>query len=189
MKILVIGGTKFIGPVVVRQLTAMGHEVTLFHRGKTIAELPIKVHQILGDRTHLLEFKSKFEEISPQVVLDMIPYTEEDALGVMKTFTGIAQRVVAISSIDVYHAYGVILGKESGVVPVPLTEDSPLRQQLFPFREMPNRPLAVSADYEKILVEQVVMADPDLPGTIVRLPMVYGAFDPKHRLFPFLQRM
>ncbi|MBR8841113.1 MAG: NAD-dependent dehydratase, partial [Stigonema ocellatum SAG 48.90 = DSM 106950] len=42
---------------------------------------------------------------------------------------------------------------------------------------------------EKILVEQVVMADPDLPGTIVRLPMVYGAFDPKHRLFPFLQRM
>ncbi|MBR8838550.1 MAG: hypothetical protein DSM106950_32245 [Stigonema ocellatum SAG 48.90 = DSM 106950] len=74
-----------------RQLTAMGHEVTLFHRGKTIAELPIDVHEILGDRTHLLEFKSKFEEISPQVVLDMIPYTEEDALGVMKTFTGIAR--------------------------------------------------------------------------------------------------
>lgn len=33
------------------------------------------------------------------------------------------------------------------------------------------------------------MADPDLPGTIIRLPMVYGANDPLHRLFPFLQRM
>ena len=34
MKILVIGGTNFIGPAVVRQLYAMGHEVTVFHRGK-----------------------------------------------------------------------------------------------------------------------------------------------------------
>lgn len=40
MRILIIGGTNFIGPPVVCQLGAMGHEVTVFHRGKTKAELP-----------------------------------------------------------------------------------------------------------------------------------------------------
>lgn len=189
MKILVIGGTNFIGPPVVRRLCGMGHEVTVFHRGKSIAELPSDVHHILGERTHLDKFKNKFEEISPQVVLDMFAYTEQDARTLMKTFKDIAQRVVAISSMDVYRAYGVILGRESELVPVPLTEDSPLRQQFYPFREMPNRPLDAPVDYEKILVERVVMLDPDLPGTILRLPMVYGPGDIRHRLFPYLQRI
>ncbi|WP_026734242.1 NAD-dependent epimerase/dehydratase family protein [Fischerella sp. PCC 9605] len=189
MKILIIGGTNFIGPPVVRHLIAMGHEVSVFHRGKTKANLPPDVHEILGDRSQLVEMKSKFQQLSPQVVVDMVAYTEQDALTLMNTFAGMAQRVVTISSMDVYRAYEVILGKESEVVPVPLTEDSPLRSSLYPFREMPIRPLDAPVDYEKILVEQVVMANPDLPGTIVRLPMVYGENDPLNRLFPYLQRM
>ncbi len=54
---------------------------------------------------------------------------------------------------------------------------------------LPEKPFDRSDDYEKILVEQVVMADPDLPGTILRLPMVYGPRDFRHRLFPYLQRI
>ncbi len=44
-------------------------------------------------------------------------------------------------------------------------------------------------DYEKILVERVVMGDPTLPGTILRLPMTYGPRDQQHRLFEYLKRM
>ncbi len=190
MKIMVIGGTHFIGPPVVRQLSAMGHEVSVFHRGKTEAELPEDVHHLLGDRSKLADMKSEFEHLAPQVVLDMTPYTEQDALTTMNTFKGITQRVVAISSMDVYRAYGVILGIESGPVePLPLTEDTPLRQQLYPFRDMTERPLNAPAEYEKIVVERVVMGEPDLTGTILRLPMVYGPGDTLHRLFPYLQRM
>jgi nucleoside-diphosphate-sugar epimerase len=190
MKILLIGGTNFIGPLVVRQLCAMGHEVTVFHRGKTIAELPLNVNQIIGDRANLPNFKSEFEQVSPQVVLDMIPYTEQDALTLMDTFKGITQRIVAISSIDVYRAYDVLLGKESEVVSIPLKEDSPLRQQLYPYRDRSDLDSDFDyANYEKILVEKVVMADPDLPGTILRLPMVYGSGDFRHRLYPYLKRM
>lgn len=193
MNILVIGGTNFIGPPVIRHLINMGHEVTVFHRGKTQAELPDRAHHLLGDRRYLSDFKSTFEQFAPEVVLDMFAYTQDDAQTLMKTFKGIAQRVVAISSIDVYRAYEIILGKEldkeSGLIPVPLTEDSPLRSSFYPFREMPSRPLNAPVDYEKILVEQVVMSDPNLPGTIVRLPMVYGVNDPLHRLFPCLQRI
>ena len=44
-------------------------------------------------------------------------------------------------------------------------------------------------DYEKILVERTVMGDPDLPGTVLRLPAVYGPGDGQHRLFGYLKRM
>ncbi|MHC5721147.1 MAG: NAD-dependent epimerase/dehydratase family protein, partial [Nostoc sp.] len=73
-------------------------------------------------------------------------------------------------------------------MPVPLTEESSLRQQLCPYREMPSRPITVPIDYEKILVERVVMAS-NLPRTIIRLPMVYGSRDFRHRLYCYLQRM
>ena len=40
MNVLVIGGTRFIGPRVVERLAGAGHEVTLFNRGLSSAELP-----------------------------------------------------------------------------------------------------------------------------------------------------
>ena len=35
----------------------------------------------------------------------------------------------------------------------------------------------------------VAMSNPDLPGTVLRLPMVYGLGDYQHRLFRYLKRM
>ncbi len=188
MKILIIGGTNFIGPWVVRHLVTMGHDVTLFHRGKTKAELPESVNHIFGERSQLNDFKSEFERLLPDAVVDMICYTESEARMLIDVFKGITQRVVVISSMDVYRAYGVILGKQSGVVEVPLTEDSALRSSLYLLKDAPKRPLNAPADYEKIVVEKVVMSS-DLPGTIVRLPMVYGKNDPLNRLSPYLKRM
>ena len=40
MKVVVIGGTNFLGPPLVRRLVALGHEVAVFHRGRTRADLP-----------------------------------------------------------------------------------------------------------------------------------------------------
>ncbi|OKH26101.1 NAD-dependent dehydratase [Hydrococcus rivularis NIES-593] len=189
MKILVIGGTNFIGPAVVRRLYAMGHEVTVFNRRQNQADLPVQVNYLKGDRNNLQEFKPEFERLAPQIVLDMIPFTEGEAQTLMNTFRGITQRVVAISSMDVYRAYDVLWNRESEIMPTPLMEDSPLRQQLYPYRGMPEKPLDFTDDYEKILVERIVMADRDLPGTVIRLPMVYGAGDPRHRFYAYLKRM
>jgi nucleoside-diphosphate-sugar epimerase len=86
MKILIIGGTNFIGPPVVRHLIAMGHEVTVFHRGKTTAQLPAGVHEILGERKYLTQMKDELQQLSPEVVLDMIAYTEHDARTLIEAF-------------------------------------------------------------------------------------------------------
>jgi len=49
MQILIVGGTNFIIPPV-HHLIAMGHEVTLFHRGETKADLRTQVQHVLADR-------------------------------------------------------------------------------------------------------------------------------------------
>jgi nucleoside-diphosphate-sugar epimerase len=42
--------------------------------------------------------------------------------------------------------------------------------------------------YDKIAVEETVLNSPEIAGTVLRLPMVYGPGDPLHRLFPLLKR-
>lgn len=50
MKILVLGGTVFLGRAVVDAALERGHEITLFHRGTHGAELRPGVERVLGDR-------------------------------------------------------------------------------------------------------------------------------------------
>ena len=59
MNIFVIGGTRFVGPHVVRRLVDAGHNVTVFHRGETEADLPPAVCHIYGDRRDLRMGKSE----------------------------------------------------------------------------------------------------------------------------------
>jgi nucleoside-diphosphate-sugar epimerase len=178
----------------VRSLSEQGHEITVFHRGQTRADLPRGVREILGDRRSLAESAVELQRLAPEAVLDMIPENEQDALEVMRIFSGVARRVIAISSQDVYRAFGRVNGKETGPVEsMPITEESALRQNLYPYRGETVRdqddPKKWQDDYDKILVERVVMSDASLPGTILRLPMVYGPGDYQHRLFSYLKRM
>jgi len=194
MRVLIIGGTRFIGPWVVKELTAGGHEVAVFHRGQTSAQLPAGVRSIRGDRQRLAGSRADFQAFAPQVVVDMIPFTEADAQVLVQTFSGLAERVVAVGSMDVYRAYGRLIGTEPGDPdPLPLTEASPLREKLYPYRgpelRPPDDPERWRDDYDKILVERVILSQPDLPGTVLRLPAVYGPGDRQHRLFPYLKRM
>src|SRR5262245_7028828 len=107
MRILLIGGTGFIGLRVLRHLHDEGHELMVFHRGQMENLLPPAIRQVLGDRRALRSFVTAFREFSPQVALDVIPYSERDGKELMQTLRGIAERVVALSSQDVYRAYGV----------------------------------------------------------------------------------
>src|SRR5439155_26417565 len=49
-------------------------------------------------RQNLSSFASQLRGFAPDVVLDMFPYTEEDAALVTQTFRGVSGRVVAVSS-------------------------------------------------------------------------------------------
>jgi nucleoside-diphosphate-sugar epimerase len=190
VNILIIGGTGFIGPHVVRGLVGAGHRVALFHRGQTAADLSASAIHIRGERERLSDFASEFQSFGPQIVLDMCAYTEQDARLAVQTFRGLADRLVCLSSMDVYRAYGLFLRLETGTPNrQPFDEDAPLRGVLYPYRSLAKEPNDLLYDYDKILVEQVVMNEPDLPGTVLRLPQVYGPNDKQHRLGGYLGRM
>ncbi len=194
MHILIIGGTGYMGPFVARQLAAQGHELTLFHRGNTHAELPDGIAHLHGDRAEIARFADEFRRLTPDVTLDMRPLVERDAQTALAALRGATGRVVAISSVDVYRAYGRLLGSEPGEPdPTPLTEDSPLRERRYPYRTDPPRPADDPTrwrdDYDKIPIERLILGDPALPGTILRLPMVHGPGDEQRRFFDVLHRM
>lgn len=195
MNVLVIGGTGFIGPFVVRDLVAQGHKVVVFHRGNAKPALPGSVGRIVGDRNDLAAHRTEFEHLSPDVVLDFLLSDDRQARALMDAMRGSTRRVVAISSQDVYRAYEVLLKKtQDPLQELPITEASELRTQLHPYdREHLRRTQAmfswVTEDYDKIPVERIILGDAELPGTVLRLPMVYGPGDPVHRFFAMLKRM
>ena len=123
----------------------------------------------------VLAFGLEVLAFHPEVVLHMIAMGEADTQAAVAAFSGVARRFVAVSSGDVYRAYGVFMGSEPGdIEPMPLTEDAPLRENLFPYRKMASGPNALEYNYEKIQVERLVMNAPKLSGTVLRLPKVYG---------------
>lgn len=190
MQILVIGGTGFTGVHVLRRLVEDGHNVAVFHRGQTETELPPAVKHIYGEREDLSTFVTHFKKFAPDVVLDMIPYIEQHALTLIDTFRSMAKRVVAISSMDVYAAYGMFRRSEAGEpAQTPFDEDAPLRSNLYPYREYAQSSDDPVYNYDKILVEWVVMNDSKLPGTVLRLAKVYGFGDNQHRAFEYVKRM
>lgn len=189
MRVLIIGGSGFIGTHVARQLVDLGHRVTNFHRGLTPSEPASQFEEIIGDRTNLKTYRKQFERLGAEVVVDMVAMTESDAKQLMSTFDGLVRRVVVISSADVYRNYELLRGVASAPAdPQLLRETSPLRQNLFPYRKETMEPTNSFYNYEKILVERVV-AGSAIATTILRLPCVYGPGDRQHRLRGYLKRM
>jgi len=193
MRILLIGGNGFIGSPLRRELCAHGHTVAILHR--TVGENRDQdVVRIQGDRNRLWESIGPIERFSPQVIVDLIPASGEQAAQLMSVARAAAQRVVAISSMDVYRAWGVVHQSEpDGLEPLPLAEDSPLRRnrQLYTpetLKAMQSIFTWLGEGYDKIAVEETVLNSPDIAGTVLRLPMVYGPGDPLHRIFPLLKR-
>ena len=192
MKILLIGGTGFTGRSTAAYLKDSGHEVTVFHRGKTA--LPVGSHQIIGDQKQLEDFRPGFQRRNFDVVVDFITGSRRQAQRLMDVFRGITGRIVVLSSMDVYRAMGVLRGTETGPTqPVPLTEDSELRTRSQYSKEELQGLISILGyfddEYEKIEVEQTVLGDPELPATVLRLPMVYGPGDYIHRFYYLLKRM
>jgi nucleoside-diphosphate-sugar epimerase len=193
MRILLIGGSGFIGPHVAASLIDLGHDVIVFHRGRTPA--PKGTREIVGDRRRLTEHAARLRAVAAEVVVDLVLSSGTQARTLVAVMRGHTGRIVALSSGDVYRACGITHGLEEGPLePVPLTESSRLRTKLQTYPPEQVRMLQqvfgwIDDDYDKIPVEREILGGSDLPGTILRLPMVYGPGDPLHRFHPIVKRV
>ena len=192
MKILAIGGTGFIGEFAVPRLQQAGHSVTVFHRGKTA--VPKGASEIVGDRNEISRHRVAFARENFDAVIDFIVSSERHARALIETFRGLTRRVIALSSMDVYRAMGVVRKTEPGPLQeLPLTEESDLRTRpQYSQEEIKGLHVILpwlDEDYEKIAVERALMSNQHLPATILRLPMIYGPGDYIHRFYYILKRM
>jgi len=189
MRVLAIGATGFIGLPAVSRLVEQGHEVAVLHRGNPAARLPNDARHIAGDRDRLHESRADIESFAPDVVLDVILYTEQQARELISVCRGRTSRIVALSSADVYRNYDGLRGTATDAPdPVPLAEDAPCRRTRYPYRGA-DVDFKYARDYDKIPVEHVLLDDAELPSTVLRLPAVYGPGDRQHRLRPYLRQM
>ena len=195
MRVLILGGTGFLGPQIAERLAASGHEIAIFHRGPAGAGSGGRFPEVHGDRNKLDESSEDLRRVRADIVVDLIAFTERQAESLVDVFRGHAGRLVVLSSGDVYRANDILFRRIEGTIdPTPLAESAPLRERLNPYRGMPipERYGFSWDDYDKIPVERTVMRETGLPATVLRLPMVFGpgVHDAaQRRFFPYLKRM
>lgn len=163
-RVLILGGTGFLGPALVEQAQAMNAEVTLFNRGKTNPHLFPELEKLRGDRNGDL---TALEGRQFDWVLDtsgQIPRQVEATAGLLADQ---AQRYVFVSSISAYANLSVPGVQEGGptiAMPEPYSE------------EMPQHYGALKAGCERA-------AEAAMPGraTVIRPGLIVGPGDPTDR--------
>ncbi len=99
LRVLILGGTGFIGPHFVAALTARGHRVTVFNRGKDAAKVPAGVGQLIGDRNGQVDALKGHDW---DVVIDNSGYTLRQVRLTTDLLKGHVKHYVFISSISAY---------------------------------------------------------------------------------------
>jgi 2'-hydroxyisoflavone reductase len=171
MKLLVLGGTVFLGRHVVDAALADGHEVTLFNRGKTNSDLYPEVERLTGDRDGGL---TALEGRSWDGVVDTSGYVPRVVRQSAELLQSAVGRYVFVSSISVYADPSV-----------PADESSPLAELADPFSE------DVQTDYGalKAACEHVVEEVFDERGTNARAGLIVGPYDPTERFTYWPRRL
>lgn len=180
MRVVVLGGTRFIGRAAVDELVAAGDQVLVVHRGVLEPDDMPEVEHLHCERPELARHRAELEAFAPEMAIDCRALTRRDAELALEALPGV-ERWVVISSVDVYRAFGA-LNDNIETDPVPLDEESPVRENRYPYRgRMPGMD-----EYDKLDVE-----DTYLPrgATVLRLPMVYGEHDYQLREEFLLRRL
>ncbi|HET6814700.1 MAG TPA: NAD-dependent epimerase/dehydratase family protein, partial [Actinomycetota bacterium] len=177
MRVMVLGGTRFIGAAIVEELHAHGHELLVVHRGEHEPADPAEADHLHADRQDLPHLRGPVDEFDPEAVVDNCAYSAADAETALAAVGDV--RLLVVSSMDVYRAFGAVLaGTETD--PLPVDETSPVRSERFPYRGRPH-PSPDADTYEKLDVEDAYLAR---AATVCRLPMVYGERDHQRREEP-----
>src|SRR4051812_13604425 len=113
MRVLVLGGSWFLGRAVVDAAVESGSEVTTFRRGQSGEDVDY-VRLIRGDRTNSADLDKLVSAGPWDVVLDTTGYIPREALAVARALEPVVDRYVFVSTVSVYEGWPT----------TPLTDDS-----------------------------------------------------------------
>jgi 2'-hydroxyisoflavone reductase len=175
MKVLVLGGTRFLGRHLVRALLAKHHEVTLFNRGRSAPELFPEVESIRGDRDGGVDALAALAGRRWDAVIDTCGYVPRIVRASCEALRDAARTYAFVSSISVYADFS-----DSDAA-----EDAPLAPLSDPASEdvmAHYGALKAACEHE---VQQVFGAH----AFVVRPGLIVGPFDPTGRFTYWPQRI
>ncbi|HET7043382.1 MAG TPA: NAD-dependent epimerase/dehydratase family protein [Gaiellaceae bacterium] len=164
MRILVLGGTQFLGRALVETALARGDEVTLFNRGRTRPELFPGVRRLVGDRDGGLD---ALREGAWDAVVDTSGYVPRVVRESAELLAGRAARYLFVSSISAYADLSRAGADESAPVAQLQEETEDHRSEAY--------------GALKALCEQTVEAVWGERATVVRPGLIVGPWDPTGR--------
>ena len=164
MRVLVLGGTRFLGRALVDATLEQGHEPTLFNRGQTQPELFPDVEKLRGDRSTDL---SSLEGREWDAVLDVAAYMPDEVRRSTEALAGNVARYVFVSSISVY--------ADQSVPPV----EGAAVEELAPVQETDDDPELYGA--RKAACERIVEDVFGDAAFVVRPGLIVGPHDPTGR--------
>lgn len=178
MRILVLGGTSFIGRAVVEDAVATGADVAIFSRGKTGSDLFPDLTRLIGDRDNADYAALRDAAVGWDAVVDLSGYVVRHVDQAMDALDGRVGRYLFVSSHAVYSREGLRPGA---------TEDTP--------RRPPNREADVTEELTdetygpaKVACEDDVLARYGSRATIVRPGKVAGPHDPSDMFTYWVRR-
>jgi len=171
MRILVLGGTIFVGRHIVESALQKGHEITLFNRNKHNPHIFPEVEKIVGNRDGELE---SLNGRTWDAVIDTCGYVPRIVKQSTKLLKDKTNRYVFISTVSVYKDYKENKLAES--YPLATVEDKTLEK----INGHTYGPL-------KALCERVVQEDYKADSLIIRPGLISGPYDPTNRFsyWPF----
>lgn len=173
MRILVLGGTKFLGRAFSEAALERGHSLTLFNRGETNPELFPEAEHLHGDRSRDL---SVLEGRTWDAVVDTSGYTPAAVRATAETLRA-SGRYVFVSSVSVYADFSTGPTEES-----PLAEigEMPLEEVSADFSNYGALKALCEAEVEQVFGERAL---------IVRPGLIVGPHDPTGRFTYWAHRL
>jgi nucleoside-diphosphate-sugar epimerase len=169
--ILVIGGTRYIGRLLVQRLLRAGHRVTIATRGYAPDPFGDRIARVRVDRRNETAMRNAFARLGPfDIVYDQMCYNPLDAAISVRTFAGRVGRYVMASTIDAYRTLGYDHGR-------PLAEsDLAVEAQPIDTGYPWHDPSRATACYVagKVQAEAYLVRDGSLPLVTPRLAHVPG---------------
>lgn len=182
MKILVIGGSRFMGRRLVWRLIARGDQVSLLNRGLTPDPFGTRVERLRGDRTRP-GFVEPLAGREFDAVVDFGAYTGADVAPLIGALSGRIGHYVLISTGQVY------LVRAESQLP---SREAHYPGETLPEPEDPDDLAEWRYGMGKRECEDALSAawqERGFPFTSVRLPMVDGEGDHRRRLEAYLWRL
>ncbi len=102
MKILILGGNRFMGYFLVHKLLKEKHKVSILNRGSNKGIFGNKVEEFTCDRNDREKFKSVVSKQDYDIVFDNSSYHPDQAKNAIDAFSGKIKQYIFISSVAVY---------------------------------------------------------------------------------------